>query len=273
MAGIRDIETGKVYIGREQPAKLDTAKETLDGDKPFNGTLVATGPVIAGKHSGFAKATVNIGTDIDKFKSGVKGRALQVDGDVEVIGEEAVNAVYIDGDVYVTGKVDCLNKGRLASRFATADALGKSFDIQHPTKEGHRLRYACIEGPEVAVYHRGRLTGTNEITLPEYWVNLVYEDSITVSLTAIGAQQDIIVKEFDNTKIVLKHVGGNASGADIDCFYHVYGEGKDINPLITDYEGKTWEDYPDPNVFMAPDDEERNILDERYRGPRNTITK
>tara|TARA_B100000902_G_scaffold30321_1_gene36308 strand:+ start:4334 stop:5137 length:804 start_codon:yes stop_codon:yes gene_type:complete len=267
MAGLRDIETGKVYIGREQPAKLDTAKETLDGDKPFNGTLVATGPVIAGKHSGFAKATVNIGTDIDEFKSGVKGRALQVDGDVEVIGEEAVNAVYIDGDVYVTGKVDCLNKGRLASRFATADALGKTFDIQHPTKEGHRLRYACIEGPEVAVYHRGRLTGTNEITLPEYWVNLVYEDSITVSITPIGAQQDIIVKEFDNTKIVLE------SSADIDCFYHVYGERKDLNPLIVDYEGKTWEDYPDPNVFMTPDDEERNILDERYRGPRNTITK
>jgi len=273
MAGIRDIETGKVYIGREDPAKLDTAAQTVNGDAPFNGTLVATGPVIAGKHSGYAKATVNIGTDIDEFKSGVKGRALQVDGDVEVIGEEAVNAVYIDGDVYVTGKVDCLNKGRLASRFATADALGKSFDIQHPTKEGHRLRYACIEGPEVAVYHRGRLTGTNEITLPEYWVNLVYEDSITVSLTSIGAQQDIIVKEFDNTKIVLQHVGGNVSGADIDCFYHVYGERKDINPLIIDYEGKTWEDYPDPNVFMAPDDEERNILDERYRGPRNTITK
>jgi len=273
MAGIRDIETGKVYIGREDPRKLDTAADTLDGDAPFNGTLVVTGPAIAGKHSGYAKATVNIGTDLDKFKSGVPGRALQVDGDVEVIGEVAENAVYIDGDVYVTGKVDCLNKGRLASRFSTADALGKSFDIQHPTKEGHRLRYACIEGPEVAVYHRGRLTGETEILLPDYWVNLVHENSITVSITPIGAQQDIIVKEFNNTKVVLQHVGGNASGEDIDCFYHVYGERKDINPLIIDYAGKTWEDYPDPNVFMAPDDEERNILDERYRGPQNTITK
>ena len=267
MAGIRDIETGKVYIGREDPKKLDTAADTLDGDAPFNGTLVVTGPAIAGKHSGYAKATVNIGTDLDEFKSGVTGRALQVDGDVEVIGEVAENAVYIDGDVYVTGKVDCLNKGRLASRFSTADALGKSFDIQHPTKEGHRLRYACIEGPEVAVYHRGRLTGETEILLPDYWVNLVHENSITVSITPIGAQQDIIVKDFDNTKIVLE------SSTDIDCFYHVYGERKDINPLIIDYAGKTWEDYPDPNVFMAPDDEERNILDERYRGPQNTVTK
>ena len=30
-------------------------------------------------------------------------------------------------------------------------------------------------------------------------------------------------------------------------FYHVYGERKDINPLIVEYEGNSWEDYPDPN--------------------------
>ena len=30
MAGIRDIESGKVYIGKEQPAKLDQSDETLN---------------------------------------------------------------------------------------------------------------------------------------------------------------------------------------------------------------------------------------------------
>ena len=34
MAGIRDIESGKIYIGVEEPAKLDQAVETLNGDKP-----------------------------------------------------------------------------------------------------------------------------------------------------------------------------------------------------------------------------------------------
>ena len=31
-----------------------------------------------------------------------------------------------------------------------------------------------------------------------------------------------------------------------DCFFHVYGERKDVNPLVVEYEGETWEDYPDP---------------------------
>ena len=48
--------------------------------------------------------------------------------------------------MFVSGAVDCGNKGKLASRFGAADASPKPFDLVHPTKgEGHRLRYACIE--------------------------------------------------------------------------------------------------------------------------------
>ena len=129
----------------------------------------------------------------------------------------------------------------------------------HPTKgEGHRLRYACIEGPEVAVYCRGR-TKTNEITLPDYWKDLVHEDSISVQLQPIGSSQDIIVMDFNNEKITLS---GN-----VDCFYHVYGERKDINPLIVEYEGDTWHDYPDPNYDQnkVPIDQ-RISNDSRFAG-------
>ncbi len=252
MAGIRDIESGKIYIGVEEPAKLDQAVETLNGDKPYDGTLVATGPSFLGAHKGgFAKGTLNVGTALGEWNPGVSGRAVQV-----------------EGDVFVTGAVDCLNKGRLASRFGTADSLGKVFDMVHPSKgEGHRLAYACIEGPEVAVYCRGRIKTGTEIALPSYWKDLVHEDSITVQLTPIGTQQNIIVKEFDNEKIVLE------SDTSIDCFYMICGERKDINPLHVEYEGKTWEDYPDPNHRnFDPQDPERNLLDERYRGTRRTVT-
>ena len=52
-----------------------------------------------------------------------------------VTGGSGPNSVYIDGDLYVTGSTDTGNKGRLASRFATADGLPpKAFDIEHPTK-------------------------------------------------------------------------------------------------------------------------------------------
>jgi len=43
----------------------------------------------------------------------------------------------------------------------------KSFDISHPTKNDWRLRHVCLEGPESAVFFRGRLTNSNVIDLPE----------------------------------------------------------------------------------------------------------
>ena len=247
MAGIRDIESGKIYIGVEEPAKLDQAVETLNGDKPYDGTLVATGPSFLGAHKGgFAKGTLNVGTALGEWSPGVSGRAVQVEGDVEVIGEEATNAVYIDGDVYVTGAVDCLSKGRLESRHVEADGRPKPFDMVHPsTGKGNRLRYACIEGPEVGVYYRGRLKDSNIIELPSHWKDLVHAESISVQIQNIGVPQMITVESFDNEKIVLE--SNTIPETPIDCFYHVYGERKDVNHLVVEYKGDTWEDYPDPD--------------------------
>ena len=172
-------------------------------------------------------------------------------------GTEHTNAVYIDGDLYVSGSTDTGNKGRLASRFATADAKPKPFDLVHPTKgQGHRLRYACIEGPEVGVYCRGRVKNDTEIVLPNYWKDLVHVDSISVQLQPIGAHQDIIVKRWDEEKIYLQA----KAGFPINCFYHVYAERKDINPLIVEYKGDSWEDYPDPNFNPEKVDEDRKNL-------------
>ncbi len=189
-----------------------------------------------------------------------------------VTGGASVDSLYVQGDVYVTGKVDCGNKGRLASRFSSADARPKPFDIQHPTKgEGNRLRYACIEGPEVGVYCRGRLRNQTQIALPYYWKDLVNINSISVQIQPIRAHQDIIVKRWDDEFIYLQANGG----LPIDCFYHIYGERKDINPLIVEYEGDSWQDYPDPNFNpdTAPDPEDPNRFnDPQYRGLPNTVT-
>ena len=54
---------------------------------------------------------------------------------------------------------------------------------------GWRLRHVSLEGPESAVFYRGRLTGSNTIELPYYWKDLVHEDSITVSIQPIGSTQ------------------------------------------------------------------------------------
>ena len=181
-------------------------------------------------------------------------------------GLQHTNAVYIDGDLFVSGSIDGGNKGRLAARFGTADAKGKIFDMSHPSRDGYRLRYACIEGPEIAVYCRGRLNTGTEIQLPSYWKDLVYENSITVQITPIGTQQDIIVKEYDNEKVILE------SSSSIDCFYTICAERKDVNPLITEYEGEQ-KDYPDPNWNLDMFDKNRDLHDPKYATSQNVITK
>ena len=119
----------------------------------------------------------------------------------------------------------------------------KAFDIPHPTKEGYRLRHICVEGPESAVYFRGRVTNKKEIVLPDYWKKLVDWTTITVNLTPVGSHQSVIVKRFDEEKIYLQSNGG----IPIDCFFHVYAERADGERLIAEYEGETFEDYPGDN--------------------------
>ncbi len=107
-------------------------------------------------------------------------------------------------------------------------ATTKSFVIDHPTKPDMKLRYGSLEGPENGVYVRGRLKDSNVIELPDYWTELVHEDTITVNLTAIGKSQDLWVEDIvDNTVIV--------GGENINCFYTVFAERKDVEKLIVEF--------------------------------------
>ena len=124
----------------------------------------------------------------------------------------------------------------------------KPFDIPHPTKENHRLRHVCLEGPESAVYVRGRLTDNNVIELPDYWRGLVDPESITVSLTQIGSSQDLIVDKIEwGSRVVVR--SGTASR--IDCYYLIHGERKDGEKLIVEYEGTSIDEYPGDNSIYS----------------------
>ena len=266
-------------------------------DTSPTGTAVLNGPVYIGKPSASPKydAVLNVASNsavqnpLDVQPPLSSSLAVKVDGCAKIVGDGKVpnalhisggqlNKLYVDGDAVFTGRVDCGNKGKLASRFATADAKPKPFDLVHPTKgKGHRLRYACIEGPEVGVYYRGRLKESNVIELPYYWKDLVHEDSITVQLQPIGSNQNLVIQEFNNEFIVIAEDSTNTDLitdlSTIDCFYHVYGERKDINPLIVEYEGNSWEDYPDPNFNPNKVDEDKKTYnDPRFAGPPNTRT-
>tara|TARA_R100000734_G_C3314808_1_gene106503 strand:+ start:1388 stop:2152 length:765 start_codon:yes stop_codon:yes gene_type:complete len=119
----------------------------------------------------------------------------------------------------------------------------KTFDISHPSKKDYRLRHSCPEGPSNDVYIRGRLKNKKNIVLPEYWKDLVDINSITVSITPIGAPQDIFVKRIGLDKILLE----SSSVIPINCHYHIFAERKDVDKLIPEYEGETPADYPGNN--------------------------
>jgi hypothetical protein len=120
----------------------------------------------------------------------------------------------------------------------------KSFDIPHPTKEDHRLRHICLEGPEAEVFYRGRMENTTTINLPDYWRELVDSDSIGVHLTPMGSYQDLYVEKIEwGSRVTVK----NASGGPIKCSYVVFGVRNDVERNIPEYQGLTPKDYPGDN--------------------------
>jgi hypothetical protein len=108
-------------------------------------------------------------------------------------------------------------------------ATTKSFVIPHPTKEGMKLRYGSLEGPENGVYVRGKST-SGVIELPDYWTGLVNEKSITVQLTSIGKHQKLFVKEIANNKIIV----GKGFFDKFNYSYTVTAERKDVESLVVE---------------------------------------
>ena len=259
-------------------AKKVVPKALGIGEEKIDHSAYIQGNTQIGKPDAFysAAATLMVGREDTKGTP----NAIETRGNVDIIGDggtsnalyvsggSGANTVHIIGDLYVSGKTDSGNKGRLASRFGAADGRPKPFDIKHSSKEGYRLRYACIEGPEVGVYCRGRVRGEKIIKLPDYWKDLVDVESISVQLQPIGVHQDIIIKRWDSEFVYLQAQGG----LPINCFYHVYAARKDVNPLHVEYEGESWKDYPDPNFNPEITPENPNFNDPEYRAKRNTIT-
>ena len=151
--------------------------------------------------------------------------SVTIDLNLNVLGSLTVSGVNIISDINL------------------AKALpAKPFDIPHPSKpETHRLRYISLEGPEIAVYFRGKLEDTNVIELPEYWKDLIHPESISVNLTPYGTYQELYVEKIVwGQQIIIK----NRESVPTNCYFTVYAERKDMEKLIVEYEGTSAKDYP-----------------------------
>ena len=92
------------------------------------------------------------------------------------------------------------------------------------------LRHGSLEGPEHGVYIRGKLEG-DTIELPDYWIGLVDEDTITVQLTPSGRFQRLYVDKISNNTVTIANEGSTP----INCFYFIQAERKDIDKLEVEF--------------------------------------
>ena len=269
------MKFGNITIGKQLLVGWGLPKALGKGKRQIRGSAYVEGPLQVGNDKQYKKveATVMIGEEdnndalIDAIptsqdiedgndpKQRPTNLSLKVKGNVVIEGDDKTdNALKIDGDTDQTGNITASENITTDSHFigditqTSGTPPGcKLFDIQHPTKEGHRLAHACIEGPEVAVYTRGRVcNGHNVIELPEYWRGLINYESLTIQLTAIHSHQNVIVKRISpiDGRIYLQSQGGMP----VDCFYHIMAERVDVEKLIVEYEGKTPADYPGDNT-------------------------
>tara|TARA_B100001094_G_scaffold320820_1_gene367606 strand:- start:36 stop:1439 length:1404 start_codon:yes stop_codon:yes gene_type:complete len=199
---------------------------------------------------------VDIPTDDTKLRFGA-GQDLSIyhDGSNSYIDEEGTGSLIINSSqVAIKGGADAAenmatfvdngavtlyhnNAAKLAtsatgvSVTGTLAATSKSFVIPHPTKENKTLRHGSLEGPEHGVYVRGTLQDSGVIELPDYWLGLVDEDTITVQLTGKGRFQRLYVDRIEDNKIYVE----NEKMHSINCYYFVQAERKDIDKMVVEY--------------------------------------
>ncbi len=252
----------EIVVGGNNQTSIGSGDEVLNGSVDVDGVMHVGDETFSQGEATLmvANSRQQQGTATVIFRDPESANVLVAEGGtVETVwikGTSATNALVVEGhqtinsgNLHTSNLVGNTFQGLVGTGFhgsgSTINVQGwKGFDIKHPSEEGHRLRHVCLEGPEGAIYTRGRCRNKKEIVLPKYWKDLVHVDSITVQLQPIGAHQDIIVKRWDAEKIYLQSQGG----LPIDCFYHVYGERKDGDQLIVEYPGETPEDYPGDNT-------------------------
>jgi len=234
--GATSASAARTALGVDAAGTDNSTNVTLTGSGNYlsiSGQAITVDPIDISDDTNLTAGTgLTLSGDtlnVDAAQSGITSvgtlSSLTVSGDMTV----DTDALHVDSTNTRVG-IGTTSPGFKLQVNGSFGATTKSFVIPHPTKEGKTLQHGSLEGPEHGVYHRGRLEG-DVIQLPEYWTELVDEDTITVQLTPNGDFQMLFVEKIEDNQVFV----ANAADEGIDCFYIIHGERKDVGKMEVEY--------------------------------------
>jgi len=165
---------------------------TITGDNIAGGTITYNN-IASQTIYGFNVAPKTIGTP--QLADYVAFKRIQI---LNSSGTEIIdlNSALNSGGGDIGGGVFVYGPGGPSGSGGTNYATGmfgdgtKKFIMRDPTNSVRLINYVCLEGPEAAIYVRGRArlqSGASTVSLPPYFASIAADSSITISLTPRSA--------------------------------------------------------------------------------------
>lgn len=114
----------------------------------------------------------------------------------------------------------------------------KSFIAQDPQRSDRMIRYVCLEGPEAAMYSRGKarlVDGRVHIDFPSHFAALAAPDTMTVTLTPrSSASKGLAAENVTSSGFDAIELGGGQGAYDVDWVAYAVRAGFEDMPVYID---------------------------------------
>lgn len=135
----------------------------------------------------------------------------------------------------------------------TADT--KNFKVPDPDDSRYDILYACVEGPEAAMYTRGTghlVDGQAVVDLPDHFLKLANMSTLTIQVTPLDECEGLFCRK-GNRQFLVKELRKGSSNIDFDWEVKAVRKGHEDYQVV-----RPWDD-------ALPDGDKKQMWDARLR--------